>query len=98
MERGHVLREEEFQATGGGCRTGGGGGGGDRAAQAGLNETGITTSIKRSSFHATCQRINSLNSSLSVLGLSSLDWPQPAEQFQRKVSGICREKRWIGRV
>lgn len=45
------------------------GGGGQMAAQAGLNETCITTS----SFNATCQRINSLNSSLSVLGLSSLD-------------------------
>lgn len=44
-------------------------GGGQMAAQAGLNETCITTS----SFNATCQRINSLNSSLSVLGLSSLD-------------------------
>lgn len=45
------------------------GGGVQVAAQAGLNETCITTS----SFNATCQRINSLNSSLSVLGLSSLD-------------------------
>lgn len=67
---------------------GGVGGGVQMAVQAGLNETCITT----------CQRINSLNSSLSVLGLSSLDWPQPAEQFQRKASGICWEKRWIGRV
>lgn len=83
MERGHVLRKEEFQTTGGGCRTGGV----QMAAQAGLNETCIT-----------CQRINSLNSSLSVLALSSLDWPQPAEPLQRKVSGVFREKRWIGRV
>lgn len=80
MERGHVLRKEEFQATGGGCRTGGG----QMAAQAGLNETFKTS---------TCQHISSLDSSLSGLALSSLEWLQPAEPFQRKVSGVCREKR-----